>query len=94
MSYFSTMAEAMEQVGPRFNFGPFAEILQPLIDEVVQKKGLTKFRQGTILLPKLLIWLVLALTIRRDLAYHKVFGFSLAGWYIATAEQNCVRWSY
>ncbi len=32
MSYFSTMAEAMEQVGPTFNFGPFAEILQPLIE--------------------------------------------------------------
>ncbi|MCP5095415.1 MAG: IS4 family transposase [Chloroflexi bacterium] len=79
MSYFSTMAEAMEQVGPTFNFGPFAEILQPLIEEVVEEKGLTKFRKGTILLPKLLIWLVLALTIRRDLSYHKVFNWMVSG---------------
>ncbi len=80
MSYFSTMAEAMEQVGPTFKFGPFAEILQPLIEEVVEEKGLTKFRKGTILLPKLLIWLVLALTIRRDLSYHKVFNWMVSGY--------------
>jgi len=79
MSYFSTMAEAMEQVGPRFNFGPFAEILGPLIEEVVEEKGLTKFRKGTILLPKLLIWLILALSIRRDLSYHKVLNWMVSG---------------
>ncbi len=79
MSYFSTMAEAMEQVGPTFKLAPFAEILAPLIEEVVEERGLTKFRKGTILFPKLLLWLILALTIRRDLSYHKVFNWMVSG---------------
>ena len=79
MSHFTTMAEAFEEVGPTFKFGPFSEILQPLIEEVLVEKGLTKFRKGTILVPVLLIWLILALTIRRDLDYHKVLNWMVSG---------------
>ncbi len=79
MSYFATMAEAFEQFAPTFSFAPFAEILQPLIEEVLVEKGPTKVRKGTLLVPKLLIWLVLALTIRRDLNYDKVLNWMVSG---------------
>jgi len=64
---FSTMTEAFEQIGPSFSLAPFATLLQPLIEEVMTEQGQTKVRQGTLLMPSVLIWLVLALTIRRDL---------------------------
>jgi len=76
---FSTMSEAFEHIGPTFSLAPFAEILQPFIDEVLVEEGLDQFRQGTLLLPKVLIWLVLALTIRRDLNCQKVFNWMLSG---------------
>ncbi len=79
MSYFATMAEALEQIGSTFSFAPFAEILHPHIEEVLVEQELTKFRKGTLLVPKVLIWLVLALTIRRDLNYHKVFNWIVSG---------------
>ncbi len=80
MSYFATMAEAIEHIAPSFSFAPFAEILHPHIEEVLKEQGLTKFRKGTVLVPKILIWLVLAMTIRRDLDYHKVFNWMLSGY--------------
>jgi hypothetical protein len=67
------MTEAIEQIAPSFSFAPFAEILHPHIEEVLAERGLTKFRKGTCLVPKILIWLVLAMTIRRDLDYHQQF---------------------
>ena len=79
MSYFATMAEAIEQIAPSFSFAPFAEILQAHIEEVLAERGLTKFRKGTCLVPKVLIWFVLALTIRRDLDYHKVLNWMMSG---------------
>lgn len=80
MSYFATMTEAIEQIAPSFSFAPFAEILQPHMEEVLVERGLTKFRKGTLLVPKILIWLVLAMTIRRDLEYHKILNWMLSGY--------------
>ncbi len=79
MSYFATMSEALEQIGPTFSFAPFAEILAPHIEEVLIEQELTEFRKGTLLVPKVLIWLILALTIRRDLNYHKVLNWMVSG---------------
>ncbi len=79
MSYFTTMADAFEQIGPSFSFAPFAEILQPHIEEVLTEQGLNKSRKGTLLVPKVLIWLVLALSIRRDLSYDKVLNWMVSG---------------
>jgi hypothetical protein len=73
------MTEAFEHIGPTFSLAPFAEILQPLIDEVLTEQGRDRFRQGTLLMPKVLIWLVLALTIRRDLNCQKVLNWMLSG---------------
>ena len=37
------------------------------------------FRVGTILIPKLVIWLTLAITIRRDLSCTKVLNWMISG---------------
>ena len=80
MSYVTTMVEAFEQIGPSFSFAPFAEILQPHIEAVLAEQGLNqKVRKGTRLIPKVLIWLVLVLTVRRDLNYDKVLNWMLSG---------------
>ena len=76
---FSTVTEAFDHIGPSFSLAPFAEILQPLIDEVLVEQGQDRFRRGTLLMPKVLIWLVLALTIRRDLNCQKVLNWMLSG---------------
>lgn len=76
---FSTITEAFDHLGPSFSLAPFAEILQPFIEEVLAEQGQDKFRQGTLLMPKVLIWLVLALTIRRDLNCQKVLNWMLSG---------------
>ncbi len=79
MSYFTKMSEALEQIGPTFSFGPFTEILQSLIDEVLVEQDLVKSRKGTLLRPKVLIWLVLVLTMRRDLNYHQALNWMMSG---------------
>jgi hypothetical protein len=80
MSYFTTMVDAFEQVGASFSFAPFAEILQPHLEEVLAEQGLNqKVRQGTLLIPTVLIWLVLALTIRRDLNCDQVLNWMMSG---------------
>ena len=73
------MSEAFEQSGPSFSFKPFSSILQPLIEEVLAEQGKDKFRKGTILIPQLLVWLVLALTVRRDLNCQKVLNWLVSG---------------
>ncbi len=69
---FATMSDAFAQIGASFSFAPFANILQPMIGEVLVEQGQDGYRKGTILTPKLSVWLVLALSLRRDLNYYKV----------------------
>ena len=76
---FATMRDAFAPIGACFSFAPFSSILQPLIDETLVEQGKEKYRQGTILTPTLLVWLVLALTLRRDLNYHKVLNWMVSG---------------
>lgn len=76
---FATMSGAFAQIGASFSFIPFANVLQPMIGEVLVEQDKDGYRKGTILTPKLLVWLVLALTLRRDLNYHKVLNWMIAG---------------
>ncbi len=73
------MSDAFAQIGNSFSFAPLANILQPMIDEVLVEQGKDGYRKGTILTSKFLVWLVLALTLRRDLNYHKVLDWMIAG---------------
>ena len=74
-----TIGEAIGEVGPTFSLGGFGRILQPLIIETLEDHNKRKFRKGTILIGHILMWVVLSITIRRDLAYGHVFGWMLKG---------------
>ena len=74
----TTVADAFAQIG-EFSVAPFDSILHPLIKQVLAEHGKAKYRKGTILIPQLLVWLVLTLTLRRDLNYQKVLNWLVAG---------------
>ena len=74
-----TIGQAIGQVGPTFSLGGFGRILQPLILETLEDHNKSKFRKGTILIGNILMWLVLSMAIRRDLAYNHVFNWMLRG---------------
>jgi len=76
---FATMRDAFARIGACFSFAPFSSILQPLINESLVAQGKEQYRKGTILTPTLLVWLVLALTLRRDLNCHKVLNWMVSG---------------
>ena len=75
-----TMAEVFAQIGASFGLAPFAVILQSLIAEVLAEQRLDKVHKNTLLVPTLLIWLVLGLTIRRDLNYYQVLNWMVSGY--------------
>ena len=74
-----TIGQAIGKIGPAFSLGGFGRILQPLILETLEDHNKSKFRKGTILIGNILMWVVLSMTIRRDLAYPHVFGWMLKG---------------
>ena len=75
----TSMAFAFGQVGATFSLAPFDALLQPLIDETLAEQGKDHARGGTRLLPRLLVWLVLVLSLRRDLNYDQALNWMLSG---------------
>lgn len=75
----TTMAEAFAAIGETFSLSPFAAILQPLIDETLTELGKDQHRKGTVLIARVLVWLVLVLTLRRDLNYDKALNWMVSG---------------
>jgi len=73
------MAEAFANIGETFSLTPFDTILQPMIEETLIEQGKNKWRKGTLLIPKVLVWLVLVLTLRRDLNYDKALNWMMSG---------------
>ena len=65
--------------GEEFSLAPFDTFLQPLIRDALAELDKDKYRRGTFLTPTLLVWLVLALTLRRDLSYDKVLNWLGSG---------------
>ena len=74
----TTVADAFTEMG-NFSLAPFDRILCPLIGQVLTEQGKAGYRKGTILIPQLLVWLVLALTLRRDLNGQKVLNWLVSG---------------
>lgn len=68
------------------NLEPFAPILDPLIEESLEETKKDRSRKGTFLTPKVLVWFVLAMTIRRDLCYNKVLDWMISKWRWITLE--------
>lgn len=58
---------------------PFHQRLSPLIKDTLSHFN-KRERKGTKLVSSLVVWLVLALTIRRDLNTHAVLDWMLCGW--------------
>jgi hypothetical protein len=75
----TSVAFAVTQIGATFSLAPFNTLLQPLMDETLAEQGKTHWRRGTLLVPGLLIWFVLVLTLRRDLNYDQALNWMLAG---------------
>lgn len=74
-----TLATNLAELSGHYSLYPFAERLSPLIDESL--KHYKKWdRAGTKLVSPLVVWLVLALTIRRDLNTHAVLDWMISGW--------------
>ena len=69
----------LEEMGVELSMEPFREELQPLIEEVLAETGKNKYRSNTKLVPNLVIWLVLGLTIRRELNCYQVLNWLLSG---------------
>ena len=59
---------------------PFSPILSPLIKESLIEAGKDKYREGTLLIPVFVVWLVLAITMRRDLNYSQVIEWMIASY--------------
>ena len=73
------MVETLKQISPSFKLEPFATVIQPIIQEVLAKHKKNKYRKGTILTPLLMVWLVLTLTLRRDINYPKTLNWLVSG---------------
>ena len=73
------MVEALKQIGPSFKLEPFATKMQPIIQEALAKHNKDKYRKGTILTPILMVWLVLSLTLRRDINYPNTLNWMVSG---------------
>jgi len=71
--------ESLKEVGPHFRFEPFATIIQPIIEDVLAEHKKDKYRKGTLLTPLIMVWLVLTLTLRRDINYPKTLNW-LVSW--------------
>ncbi len=63
---------------------PFAPILSPLLRESLVEAGKDAYRKGTLLIPAFVVLLVIAMTIRRDLNYHKIIEFLICSYRWAT----------
>jgi len=72
-------SKAFAQLAETFSLTPFDTQLQPLIDSVLAEQGKGIYRKGTLLIPRLLVWLVLVLSICRDLNYDKALNWMLSG---------------
>jgi hypothetical protein len=73
------MVEALKQIGPSFKLEPFATKMQPIIQDALAKHNKDKYRKGTILTPILMVWLVLSLTLRRDINYPNTLNWMVSG---------------
>ena len=80
------LAKDLEQNSFSVNVEPFAPTLDPLIEECLAETQQGHSRKGTFLTPKVLVWFVLGMTIRRDLRYSKVLDWMISKWRWITLE--------
>jgi hypothetical protein len=71
--------EALKQIGPSFELEPFATIIQPTIEDTLAEHKKDHYRKGTLLTPLVMVWLILTLTLRRDINYPKTLNWLISG---------------
>lgn len=79
MTKSMTVATNLVELSVHYSLSPFAERLSPLIDETL-KHFKKRDPEGMKLVSPLMVWLVLGLTIRRDLNTHAVLDWMISGW--------------
>ena len=75
----STLAQLTHLLDPSFGVYPFASVLQPLIIEALTEHNQMKWRQSTILIAPVVVWLVLGLVMRRDKNAQAVLSWMVSG---------------
>lgn len=73
------MVDALQRIGPSFKLEPFASIIQPIIQDVLTEHRKDRYRKGSKLTPFVLVWLILTLTLRRDINYPKTLNWLISG---------------
>lgn len=73
----NALSVRLQQIAPSYDFQPFGELLRPSVEEALKESGKRSFRKGTILIPVFLVWIVLAMTLRRDLNTHAVIEWMI-----------------
>jgi len=74
----SVPSVGLQQIAPAYDFRPFGDRLRPFIQAALQELGKDHYRAGTTLIPLFLVWVVLALTIRRDLNTDAVIEWMIS----------------
>ncbi len=69
----------LAELSSHYSMAPFHQRLSPLIQETLSTLNKQE-RRGTKLVSSLVVWLVLALTIRRDLNSRAALDWMMAGW--------------
>ena len=70
----------LAELSVNYNLHPFAQRLDSLITETLEQFHQDQDRKGTKLGSRFVVWLVLALTIRRDLSCEAVLDWMISGW--------------
>jgi hypothetical protein len=70
----------LAEISSDYSLHPFAERLAPLITETLSALSQDRERRGTKLISGFVVWLVLALSLRRDLSSSAVLNWMISGW--------------
>ena len=81
----------LAELAPHYSMSPFEQRLSPLIPQTLCDLN-KRERKGTKLVSSLVVWLVLALTIRRDLNSRAVLDWMLSGcrWLLCDLPKDLV----
>lgn len=75
----TNIIEGLKKISPSFSLEPFASVIQLIINEALIEHKKDKYRKGTILTPLIMVWLILSLTLRRDINYPKTLNWMISG---------------
>ncbi|MBF0231525.1 MAG: IS4 family transposase [Desulfamplus sp.] len=73
------LSEGLKSLPAEASLLPFESQLSPLIKESLEELGKDTCRKGSILPPTLMVWFVLAMTLRRDLNYSRILEWLTSG---------------